>query len=103
MKKLLIKTAVIAILAGYTLGVGADEADKPQSREKKLEHGEKMHAEHCLKCHDDKVYMRETRLIRSLDALSKQVVRCKDNTGVAWFDEDTEAVVHFLNEKYYKF
>jgi hypothetical protein len=30
-------------------------------------------------------------------------VRCKDNTGTPWFDEDTDAVVHFLNEKYYKF
>lgn len=103
MKKLLINTAVVAMLGGYTLAVSADEAGKTQSQEKKLEHGKKMHGEHCLKCHDDKVYARENRLIRSLDALSKQVVRCKDNTGVAWFDEDTEAVVHFLNETYYKF
>jgi hypothetical protein len=49
------------------------------------------------------VYTRENHFVKSLEALSKQVVRCKDNTSAPWFDEDTEAVVHFLNEKYYKF
>ena len=51
----------------------------------------------------DKVYTRDDRFVKSLSALGKQVVRCKDNTGAPWFDEDTDAVVYFLNEKYYKF
>lgn len=68
-----------------------------------LEHGEKMHTEHCYKCHTDQVYIRDDRFVKSLSALSKQVVRCKDNTGTPWFDEDTQAVVQFLNQKYYKF
>jgi hypothetical protein len=62
-----------------------------------------MHKEHCYKCHTEAVYTRENHFVKSLEALSKQVVRCKDNTSAPWFDEDTEAVVHFLNEKYYKF
>ena len=68
-----------------------------------LEHGEKMHTEHCYKCHTDQVYIRDDRFVKSLSALSKQVVRCKDNTGTPWFDDDTQAVVQFLNQKYYKF
>ena len=68
-----------------------------------LEHGEKMHTEHCYKCHTDQVYIRDDRFVKSLSALRKQVVRCKDNTGTPWFDEDTQAVVQFLNQKYYKF
>ena len=74
-----------------------------EKNEEIYEHGADAHEEHCNKCHTDSVYTRETRFIKSMGALSKQVRRCKDNTGVAWFDEDTEAVTHFLNEKYYKF
>ncbi|MCW8830943.1 MAG: cytochrome c [Gammaproteobacteria bacterium] len=65
--------------------------------------GKEAHQTHCTKCHGDEVYTRENRFIKSMEALSKQVERCKENTGVAWFDEDTEAVAHFLNKKYYKF
>lgn len=68
-----------------------------------LAHGEESHNNHCYKCHTDEVYTRDDRLVKSIDALSKQVVRCKDNTGTPWFDEDTDAVVQFLNNKYYKF
>ena len=67
------------------------------------ENGEKLHETHCVKCHTDSVYTREARFVKSMDALSKQVKRCKNNLSIAWFDEDTEAVAHFLNEKYYKF
>lgn len=68
-----------------------------------LTHGEESMKNHCYKCHTDDVYTRENRFVKSIDALSKQVVRCKDNTEAAWFDEDSEAVVQFLNQKYYKF
>ena len=67
------------------------------------EHGEEVHESHCNKCHTNSVYTREARFVKSMEALSKQVKRCKDNTGAVWFNEDTEAVTHFLNEKYYKF
>jgi len=79
------------------------QADAGKNKEIKFEHGNKMHSDHCYKCHTDKVYTRDNRFVKSLDALGKQVVRCKDNTGAPWFDADTDAVVHFLNEKYYKF
>lgn len=78
-------------------------ADNDMDKEKQLGSGNKLHTEHCYKCHTDNVYTRDDRFVKSLNALSKQVVRCKDNLGIPWFDEDTDAVVHFLNEKYYKF
>jgi hypothetical protein len=68
-----------------------------------IAHGEKAHETHCYKCHTDKVYIREDRFVRSIDALSKQVERCKNGNDVPWFEEDTGAVVQFLNEKYYRF
>ena len=68
-----------------------------------IAHGEKTHKNHCYKCHTDEVYTRENRFVKSIDALSKQVVRCKDGNNVPWFEEDTDAVVQFLNKKYYRF
>jgi len=100
MRKAMIHIVTLAALAGSSFTANADEvADK----DKQFEHGNNMHNEHCYKCHTEKVYTRDDRFVKSLNALSKQVVRCKDNTGAPWFDEDTDAVVHFLNEKYYKF
>jgi hypothetical protein len=74
----------------------SEETDDPM-------HGENVHNEHCYKCHTDSVYTREERFVKSIDALGKQVVRCKDSNDIPWFDEDTDAVVQFLNQKYYKF
>jgi DNA-directed RNA polymerase subunit M/transcription elongation factor TFIIS len=68
-----------------------------------IAHGEEAHKVHCYKCHTDEVYTRENRFVKSIDALSKQVVRCKDGNDVPWFEEDTAAVVQFLNNKYYRF
>lgn len=68
-----------------------------------IAHGEEAHKNHCYKCHTDDIYTRENRFVKSIDALSQQVVRCKDGNNVPWFDEDTDAVVQFLNNKYYRF
>jgi hypothetical protein len=100
MKKKIIQFISLASLACCSFMVNAEQAT---DTDKQFKTGEKMHSEHCYKCHTEKVYTRDDRFVKSLNALSKQVVRCKDNLGVPWFDEDTDAVVHFLNEKYYKF
>lgn len=68
-----------------------------------IAHGEEAHKNHCYKCHTDSVYTRDNRFVKSIDALSKQVVRCKEGSDVPWFDEDADAVVQFLNKKYYRF
>lgn len=75
----------------------ASEADE------KYELGEEAHKNHCYKCHGDEIYTRENSFVKSMDALSKQVVRCKDGSNVPWFDEDTETVIHFMNKKFYNF
>ncbi len=66
-------------------------------------HGAMLHDKHCVKCHGDEVYLRDDRRIKSLPALGTQVRRCRDNLGMQWFDEDTNAVVEYLNQRYYKF
>jgi len=68
-----------------------------------IAHGEEAHKNHCYKCHTDRIYTREDRFVKSIDALSKQVLRCKEGSNVPWFEEDADAVVQFLNKKYYRF
>ncbi len=68
-----------------------------------IQHGEEAHKNHCYKCHTDDMYTRENRFVKSIDALSQQVVRCKEGSDIPWFDEDSDAVVQFLNKKYYRF
>ncbi len=68
-----------------------------------IAHGKKEYNSHCLKCHTDQVFTRKNHFIKSLGALKKQVTRCKNANNIPWFDKDTNAVVQYLNYKYYKF
>ena len=79
------------------------EPPKPETTTEVMSHGEEAHKNHCYKCHTDEIYTRDNRFVKSIDALSKQVVRCKEGNDVPWFDDDAEAVVQFLDKKYYKF
>lgn len=88
--------AALLIFTGTATAASTEEADI-------IEHGKALTLEHCYKCHTDDVYTRKNHFIKSLQALNTQVERCKNNTGAQWFDEDTAAVVKYLNEKYYKF
>ena len=97
MKKLFLTICTSAALIFFSSFAQAEESTEL------YKNGNKLHETHCLKCHTDSVYIRETRFVKSMEALNKQVKRCKNNLGIAWFNEDTEAVAHFLNEKYYKF
>ena len=76
---------------------------KPEATTDVMTYGEEAHKNHCYKCHTDEIYTRENRFVKSIDALSKQVVRCQEGSNIPWFDEDAEAVVQFLDKKYYKF
>jgi mono/diheme cytochrome c family protein len=84
------------LLSGAASAATAEETDL-------VKLGRTLHQEHCTKCHTEAVYTRENRFVKSLQALNTQVERCKNNTGAQWFDEDTAAVVKYLDDKYYKF
>lgn len=94
-----ISASLLLSAAVYTSPSSANEEPEQDI----LAHGGQLHTTECLKCHTDSVYTRDDRRVKSMDALGKQVRRCRDNIGLTWFDEDTEAVVQFLNTKYYKF
>lgn len=75
-----------------------------------LKRGKQLVEENCIKCHADmvggdgsKIYTREDRRIDSLEALNKQVHRCKDSLGMSWPEDQIADVVAYLNKTYYKF
>lgn len=92
------------ILAALLVMSPTSYADGEKLADSKIfKHGAKTHKNHCYKCHTDKIYTRDNSFVKSINALGQQVKRCKDGNDVPWFNEDTNAVVHFLNQKYYKF
>lgn len=66
-------------------------------------HGQQLHAEQCLRCHGSEAYTREDRRVQSLDGLKNQVAMCALQLDVAWFDEEVEDVVLYLNQLFYHF
>ncbi len=81
----------------------AKEDSNTESLRAIIAHGKAEHASHCVKCHTAQVYTRKNHFVKSFAALSKQVVRCKNSNNIPWFNKDTDAVIQFLNKKYYKF
>ena len=57
----------------------------------------------CMSCHGDEVYTRDNRMVRSLDGLRQQIGRCHRVAGTDWSPDESEAVVQYLNKKFYKF
>lgn len=68
-----------------------------------LFNGEELHSEKCTACHDSSMYTRDNSRVQSLPALATQVRFCKDNLGIAWFDDEVEDVIAYLNENHYHF
>jgi len=66
--------------------------------------GEAPHNQKCMSCHKTDVYTREDRNIKTLHALSNQVNNCMKGAAKAeWTKKQTEDVVDYLNNKFYKF
>ncbi len=90
MKKILLITPLLAISTAFA----SDE-------------GKELHDEACVACHlvvhDDAFYTRENSRIPDLFTLRSQVSRCSSNFSTGWFPEEEQAVVDYLNKKYYHY
>ena len=85
---------IIVVLLLAT-GMAAGAAD--------LEKGDELHFDNCTGCHDSSLYTRDNRNVNSLPRLGAQVRFCRDSLGLTWFDDEVEAVIHYLNHNYYRF
>jgi hypothetical protein len=84
-----------ALFAAFFYAAGSPAAD--------LDNGDDLHFEHCTGCHDSTAYTREERKATSLARLGTQVRFCKDNLGLAWFDDEVDDVIGYLNATYYHY
>ena len=91
--KTTVLTGITVCLLAATSALPAADIDK----------GKALVAEHCTKCHNDRVYTRKDRRVKSLDGLDQQVRRCETALGLKWFDDDIENVAAYLNKNYYHF
>lgn len=71
---------------------------------------EALHETACIECHSlmtggdgSVLYKREDRIVTSLKALEKQVLRCSNGADTGWNDDQINSVINFLNESYYRF
>ena len=70
----------------------------------RLAHGQQLHNEKCTSCHDTQVYTREDRRVDNLQELSDQVNFCMKGPAKAeWTVSETNSVIDYLNQKFYKF
>jgi mono/diheme cytochrome c family protein len=72
--------------------------------------GKQLHDQRCAACHvkqmggdGSEMYTRPEHRIKNLDALRQRVAFCVSQTNTAWFPEEQENVVAYLNAHYYKF
>jgi hypothetical protein len=86
----------LGLFSSGALASGQERAPDPAN-------GEKLVTQNCTRCHDDSVYTRPNRRVKTLPGLGKQVRFCKDNLGITWFDDEVNDVIYFLNDRYYHF
>lgn len=66
--------------------------------------GKTLHDDKCTTCHQNEVYTREDRMVKTMMALEHQVNNCMKGPAKAeWTQPETTSVVEFLNDRYYKF
>jgi mono/diheme cytochrome c family protein len=65
--------------------------------------GALLYGTHCVECHTTQMHWREQRLARDFASLKGQVRRFQGVAGLAWSDEDIDAVARHLNDTVYRF
>lgn len=83
---------VVSLLLGSAVTTAAD-----------IENGKQLHDENCLRCHKPVVYTREDRMVNSYEELHERVRQCEIMAEMAWFDEEIDDVVAYLNDAFYQF
>lgn len=96
----------IAILALSALSLPASAATLPGNATA----GKQLLKQHCLACHvsmfggdGTSVFTRKNRKVTSLDGLIAQIHSCGQNIGAPLTKDQTNDIVKYLNDTYYKF
>jgi cytochrome c553 len=65
--------------------------------------GRHLHDANCMGCHDTSVYTRTDHLVRSLDALKKQLKGCSHMANKQFSAIETQDLIKYLNDQFYQF
>jgi mono/diheme cytochrome c family protein len=65
--------------------------------------GALLYNTHCIECHSTQMHWREQRLARDWHSLKAQVRRFQGVAGLAWNEEDIDAVARHLNDTIYRY
>ena len=68
-----------------------------------LAHGQQLLKTDCTRCHNDSIYTRKDRMVKTAAALHRRVQLCELQLGLKWFDEDINDVAAYLNKNFYHF
>ena len=91
MKKLIL--LLITVAASYPV-VGEDKPYKS---------GENLHNAHCIACHNNSVYTRKNRNVRTLIQLVQQIKGCNHQLSKNFSDKEKKDLLNYLNHNFYKF
>lgn len=65
--------------------------------------GKTLHDKSCVSCHDNSVYSRAGRKIKTPAQLAARISGCNANSGAGWFPDDERNVGAYLNHNFYHF
>jgi hypothetical protein len=65
--------------------------------------GKRLHDANCTGCHDTGIYTRKDHLVRSLDALKKQLSGCGHMANKEFSAIETQNLIKYLNDQFYQF
>ena len=93
MKSILCVSLLILLMpSAYAAALPGDSAD-----------GKRLHDANCMECHDTGIYTRKERLVRSLDALKKQLGSCSHMAKKEFSAIETQNIIKYLNDQFYQF
>jgi cytochrome c553 len=65
--------------------------------------GKALHGRHCTGCHDNAVYTRADRSVRSTEGLMGRVKFCNTQLKTGLSKDELNDLVKYLNESFYRF
>ena len=57
----------------------------------------------CMECHAPSHFKHREKKVNNYKKLSNSVKACATSSGAEWFDEDSDMVTEYLNDKHYHY
>lgn len=68
-----------------------------------VQRGKALYENHCIKCHESTLHLREDRRAKTVEDVRVQVVRWSQELGLGWGYQEIEDVRQYLSSTFYNF